>query len=390
MLLLYFLFGVFVLGQSQLIYEDLIKCCPVNSVIVFENNTYICGNEVNSLIQILPSDKQVTGDFCLDVFENEAYLFKGQSNFTKIKSLSLKYFNKCCPLNHFYNTQLHTCHENVSSNRTENSSSRFVRIGLPNCKIIVDSNGVSEKDLSELNAESYCLDRTENHSEIFRECRNDFEVCDTMRCIRKCCPDGHSFVNGSHCEATFVHGLDLNFSEFIDQTDEFAIIHGYSGKIYLQPSDWEFHLDSRGVFRLFDEKIGNEIYEPTDDTYCIEHATKNGIDFGHRLFRKLPEKEVKYVINGYIMIVSSAFLLATVVIYVVLGETRKLFGKILVSFCCSLMFTFFLLVYTTFYFGSVKPGGYTCRIIGFLLLYAEYSTFLWLLLLGFDIYLTFG
>ncbi|CAG9767913.1 unnamed protein product [Ceutorhynchus assimilis] len=274
-------------------------------------------------------------------------------------------------------------------------SFRFLRIGLPHCKMIIDyklnfgSNSLLHPNLP---ADDYCLDNTEDNREVIRVCTDDFRLCESTKCIHKCCPDGQSFVNGSVCKPTYVYGVNLSFSENIDQNDDFVIVHGYTGKIYLQPLSWDFNLDSMGVFRLFDEKIGNEIYEATEETYCIEHATKNGIEYGHRLFRMYPKTQIeeKYFINGYVMIVSTVFLILTIMFYICFGETKKLFGKTLVSFSVCLALNFLVLIYSTFNLDDIKEKLEVCYTLGFLLLYGEFGTFLWLKLLCFDIYYTFG
>lgn len=68
-------------------------------------------------------------------------------------------------------------------------------------------------------------------------------------------------------------------------SDDVAIVHGYIGQVYLQPKEWKYHLDAKGLFYGVDEVIGNQIYAPTEQTYCIEFAMKNGLNFGYRLFR---------------------------------------------------------------------------------------------------------
>lgn len=101
--------------------------------------------------------------------------------------------------------------------------SRYVRIGLPDCKIIQDiTSHTSTSNLGNISVEDYCTDRTEDGTELVRICTSDFEICKFAQCVHKCCPDGFSFVNGSHCQPTFIHGLDLNFSNSIHPNGKFA------------------------------------------------------------------------------------------------------------------------------------------------------------------------
>ncbi|KAH1014340.1 hypothetical protein HUJ04_003188 [Dendroctonus ponderosae] len=372
-----------------------LKCCAEDGRMVSENFLYMCNlNRFNNTNETALS--KISESFCVDTFGGDFYAFEKTSLnlFRKLFALSRKLDpklnRKCCPLGFVYNTVYHSCEENLLYAK---NLARYVRIGLPDCKIIQDiKSHTSTSNLGNISVEDYCTDRTEDGTELVRICTSDFQICKFAQCVHKCCPDGFSFVNGSHCHPTFIHGLDLNFSESIQRNDDVAIVHGYMGQIYLQPMEWTYHLDFKGVFHGVDEIIGNQIYEATEQTYCIEFAMKDGVNFGHRLFRIFPETEIeeKYVINGYVMIISSIFLLLTIIFYVCSGETKKLFGKTLVSFCVCLFVMFLILIYSTFYMEKVKEDITVCHIFGFLLLYGEFATFLWLKLLCFDIYYAFG
>lgn len=109
-------------------------------------------------------------------------------------------------------------------------SFRFARIGLPHCKLILDFKLHHANDApSKISAEDYCVDDTVDNRQVMRVCTSDFDVCKTTKCIHKCCPDGHSFANGSFCKPTHSKGVDLNFSKFIDKngklTENYPIIY---------------------------------------------------------------------------------------------------------------------------------------------------------------------
>lgn len=140
---------------------------------------------------------------------------------------------------------------------------------------------------------------------------------------------------------------------------DYAIIHGYKTKVYI-PEIKNYHLDAQGNFYTFQDKIGNKVYFPEEETYCIEHATKNGRIYGHTFFRIFPQTEYimesKFLFNRWAMVVSNIFLVMTVIYYIVTKETRKVFGKTLVSFCSALFTLFIVLIYST-----VKPKLNTKR-----------------------------
>ncbi|ERL95382.1 hypothetical protein D910_12646 [Dendroctonus ponderosae] len=90
----------------------------------------------------------------------------------------------------------------------------------------------STSNLGNISVEDYCTDRTEDGTELVRICTSDFQICKFAQCVHKCCPDGFSFVNGSHCHPTFIHGLDLNFSESIQRN--VLANERFSRKLFLQ------------------------------------------------------------------------------------------------------------------------------------------------------------
>ncbi|KAJ8978579.1 hypothetical protein NQ317_015996 [Molorchus minor] len=239
-----------------------------------------------------------------------------------------------------------------------------------------------------------CCDHERAFCKRRRVCKT-YDFCDSVLCVHKCCPDGQSFVNGSHCKDTFEYGIDLQNLRMIsvaNHSDDFAVIHGYKSTVYI-PARSEYHLDEKGNFYSYDDKIGNTIYPPEEETYCIEHATKNGITYGHTLFRIIQQNDgvnKKFLFNRYAMIISCVFLILTVTFYAISSERKKVFGRILMSFCIALFVLFTLLTYCTFKLNLNSIRRATCKTIGFLLVYMNISCFAWLQIMCYDIYWTFG
>ncbi|KAJ8931712.1 hypothetical protein NQ314_015340, partial [Rhamnusium bicolor] len=149
--------------------------------------------------------------------------------------------------------------------------------------------------------------------------------------------------------------------------EEFAIVHGYKTGVYI-PNNYNFYLDERGYFHSFEEKIGKEVYSPAQETYCIEHATKGGIVYGYTFFRIIPKThylEKKFLFNRWAMVISSIFLILTIMYYIFSKETAKVFGKTLICFCTALLILFVILTYCTFKPKlNVRSTMTTCKIIG--------------------------
>lgn len=205
------------------------KCCDSASVLKKINETYHCTEDLNQRTQIVTNSTDfIQSDqdgFCVDI-ENSVTLFNiSDGNLTKVQNLQVELFPKCCPLNYFYNRTSHGCVEGNSGTFFEE---KFVTVGLPQCKIIVDLNDKFKKFENEtlylfeknriIQKGTFCIDKDQNQKYIVRTCLDNFEICESIKCVRKCCPDGQSFVNGSKCYDTYVHGLDLaTFSENMDR-----------------------------------------------------------------------------------------------------------------------------------------------------------------------------
>lgn len=57
---------------------------------------------------------------------------------------------------------------------------------------------------------SYCIDKTHTDGFILRECKDSIEVCNEIRCFKKCCPDGQSFIGKDECFDTYKFGLNTS------------------------------------------------------------------------------------------------------------------------------------------------------------------------------------
>lgn len=126
-----------------------------------------------------------------------------------------RYFPKCCPLGFNYDTKIHACRENFTIIE-DYITETFIKVGLPQCQLIVDEKIVDVP--SDLNPDdyNYCIDQDAIGNLIKRKCDEDLRgVCSNIRCVKKCCKDGKSFVNGSNCVDTHVHGLDLTIFDQI-------------------------------------------------------------------------------------------------------------------------------------------------------------------------------
>ncbi|XP_028136498.2 G-protein coupled receptor Mth isoform X1 [Diabrotica virgifera virgifera] len=385
--------------------QKLHKCCEKE--VVFNRGLYSCkdrGDNATSTQVIrtnLVYEKDDNNTQCIDIFEKTVSKFsKGDLTISKIEDLSV--LTKCCPVEYFYNQTGRSCTKIANKNNT--FTREILKIGLQ-CEIVIDmiinfrTDVIYNKTLTVFKTgetyleNQFCLDNTIDGRDIVRLCKS-WRYCKKVKCVRKCCPDGQSFVNGSFCRDTFVHGVEFQkYKDFFGELkDDIGIIHGRPGAVYLEPNVSLFYLDEDGNFY---SKKTESIYPRKEHPYCIEHATKNGINYGHKYFGFLvgrnPPMPSKFYWNRAAMIFSGICLMLTILFYVISRETKKIFGKILVCFCLSLLFLYSCLVYHTFHMNlHYKPTKTTCKVIGFFIIYLGFSCFFWLQVLCYDIYCKLG
>ncbi|KAJ8927552.1 hypothetical protein NQ314_019966 [Rhamnusium bicolor] len=201
------------------------KCCKSRDYLQIINNTYLCTENITKRLGILTNETNFLERYsegeCMDITSTDFSNFQVSGGKVVGESLiNEKYFPKCCPLNYFYNSVLHACEE--KENMTHGYIREiFVKVGLPSCKLIVDYD-ISEtinlySGIIDVRRNSdYCIDENEKGAYTMRECQENIEVCDYKKCIKKCCPDGKSFVNGANCVDTYTTGLNLTFSTLIE------------------------------------------------------------------------------------------------------------------------------------------------------------------------------
>lgn len=193
------------------------KCCASDEYMDVSNGTYTCVQDTTKRLGIIANIfnfiKIHSEGECVDFTRKNFFQFQFSGG--KIVQQTLKgeqFFPKCCPLGYIYNSKLHACSSVLNTNETF-IESPFVRVGLPQCKLIVDHKPTTPVNLSE----DFCVDNDENNELVRRECKRNLDECDSIRCAKKCCPDGQSFINGAKCLDSYVHGLNLSFSKNIEE-----------------------------------------------------------------------------------------------------------------------------------------------------------------------------
>ncbi|XP_018579852.1 G-protein coupled receptor Mth2-like [Anoplophora glabripennis] len=376
------------------------KCCKIEEHLVERNSSHTCVEDKLRRMYVLTNET----DYLKDSFDGECVDTKTDFSTFKVTGgkvvekgpMNENIFSKCCPLNYTYNSVLHSCEESEADfNFMEGP---FVKIGLPGCKVIVDQEltDITQKyhDLKHsASPESYCFDRNEKGSFVYRQCKKDLEVCENIRCIKKCCPDGQSFINRSQCFDTYTHGLNLSTFLNVDKAEEpFAVI---SNRIcpsifIMREGQYTFHLDDKGILTFWQKKTKSFIPFNVSDmnSYCIEHTRTPTFD-GYLFFMCFPEEPAakKFEYTVWAKILSCIFLVLTILVYAILHETRNVFGKLLVNYCAAIFFNDAVLTYGQL---SLFPSHSNCLVRAFSLIFLTSASFSWSNVICCDIYRTFG
>lgn len=201
------------------------KCCKTGERLV-EDGSHKCVKDKLRRLYVLTNETDFLNNNsegeCVDTSRKFQTFKIAGGKVVEERLVKGQIFSKCCPLNYTYNSVLHSCEE--SNSDFDFIEGHLIRVGLPGCKIIIDEelNDIAEKyhDLKDsAYPESYCFDRNEKGSFVYRQCKENLDVCDNIRCIKKCCPDGQSFINQSQCFDTYTHGLNLSTFLNVDKTE---------------------------------------------------------------------------------------------------------------------------------------------------------------------------
>ncbi|CAH1105132.1 unnamed protein product [Psylliodes chrysocephalus] len=385
--------------NSQAAPDGLGKCCDFGQILYeYKNATFACIDDSTKrksvFVPVINFIKNNPTGSCLD-YSTDFYEFQFSDQKIIGKTQLIEdFYPKCCPIGYMYNPIKHSCDP---KNNFEHGfiNRKLIKVGLPQCHIVAD-NLLTTLDNQVIPEDGYCFDETSSGF-VRRQCTEDGDICDNMRCVKKCCPDGKSFVNGAHCVDNYEIGMDLDFSTKIENpTDPFAIVYNNSRcptTFYiLSERRYQFNLLKNGEFQYWYNATQSFIKESATKEgggYCIEHSnrkTAKGFFFFHCLVipTKLP---LKFEVTKYPKILSCIFLALTIFIYLILAQTKKLFGKILINYCTATFLMFAILIYAQF---SVKAGDVQCKLVGFGIIFITTVSFAWLNVMCCDIWLTFG
>ncbi|CAH0556880.1 unnamed protein product [Brassicogethes aeneus] len=395
---------------------DYEKCCAWKSSLYLNNSTFECKVDNNTRLTFL-SEKydyisKNTDGYCVDGAKDFT-LYNIKNNVIAKSKVIQEYFPKCCPLNYKFDTIKHYCVFQKPQNQ-QFIESKYIKIGLPQCHFIVDHKINSTEDYkieedgihlkqnnSRFRTKNYCVEETTDNKFMVRVCQEKDDICKSTRCIRKCCPDGQSFVGGNSCMDTYDKGVDLAHNpNIMDPTGNFTLIT-FGGHC-----KGNFSIDDNGTVKWVQTVTNTTQVESfANSTFCIEYVqgapVSSNITNGYNLFKckekpasegsagTTPEDGInKFNATIWAKVASIIFLTITIIIYFITNEVRNVFGKVLVNYCLSILILFSLLLYNTWY-GTDLPH-FTCVIFGYTLIYFSTSLFTWMNVCCFDIWYNIG
>jgi hypothetical protein len=191
--------------------------------------------------------------------------------------------------------------------------------------------------------------------------------CNTMTCIRKCCPSG-SFLNENlRCVSDDTN--TVRHTPFLYDSSKYFQLTGLprctNGGVYLSHSVSSPN-DTQNRYRFLDDGRveGDELRNPIPvEEYCWDATIDgNGSDTQTLLYCKRRESRERRVLYGVMILIGAGFLLATLLVYAVLPELRNgLHAKYLMAHTAS-----FLVAYLFLGAGQLLPVAHyaTCTAVG--------------------------
>ncbi|KAF7274955.1 hypothetical protein GWI33_012382, partial [Rhynchophorus ferrugineus] len=172
---------------------------------------------------------------------------------------------------------------------------------------------------------------------------------------------------------------------------DFEIIYGTKCPriSVIRYNNFQYQITKNGSFRYFYNYTKEFVEQDVLNlkSYCIEHVQKGNMQ-GYFLF-DCYEAEIKekYTYTMGFKILSAVFLLLTMIIYVYTGETKNIFGKILISYCVSILFLMITLLVAHV---NLNQTLLECKIRGYFITWLTLCSFTWLNIMSVNIWSTFS
>lgn len=222
-------------------------------------------------------------------------------------------------------------------------------------------------------------------------------VCQLKPCVKFCCHEKErvTLTNGSwplQC-SSFSKWKKINYSPFLNITlqnghkrkmnilTEFVVQQGIPCNMGFPSEDpWELTEDG---------KITQNMLPATRDYCLFPHdisGTKSWELNAINCPPQIPQIPQPIRVNTMLMLISVAFLYATILIYWCTGNLKSLNGKCIVCYIFSLANWTMLIVIVNFEVTVITSNDFACAVVGFVAYYFLTATFFWLNVICFDLW----
>uniref|UniRef100_A0A8D8TNT9 G-protein coupled receptor Mth n=2 Tax=Cacopsylla melanoneura TaxID=428564 RepID=A0A8D8TNT9_9HEMI len=251
-----------------------------------------------------------------------------------------------------------------------------------------------------------CIDIVENNTEhyVVRLYEPYSKVCPSKKCVRKCCRPGYTFVNGKRCEKSnhvFAprFNIDIHKGNLYDNhtAEDYAVSYGLpncSNTLTVNFSRAQHYIIYSDGSIQEDDLVARDI-----EHACVEHVYMPQPSYNYNYLKPfvcsiynttgyaLNDSAFKYQLITVLLIISTLFAFATLIVYTLLPSLHKnIHGKCLMCyFICVCLFCSVISavrINPTFQ----RTNKSLCVIMGNMAHYSTLATVTWLNVICFDIW----
>ncbi|XP_023247123.1 G-protein coupled receptor Mth2-like isoform X2 [Copidosoma floridanum] len=276
-----------------------------------------------------------------------------------------------------------------------------------NFQIAIPGNGYGRRNVT-VDETSACLDVDASPDHIVARICRGLDYCKANPCVRKCCLN--SKVDDTMCMDNFDTGNIENFRTSVARaversnatpardTQNYGLLFGKPCKnMYAVTEEEVWEIGPMGEILV--RNPVTQIYGHANS--CLEFFNSNGtfIDAGLQpfvCFEYDDHRDRSYAVTTTLQLISCFFALATLLVYMWLPSLQNLHGKTIMCHVASLFFAYACLAFITITTNNIlddlnsELADISCLYLGYVMLFWFYATFLWLNVMCFDIWWTFG
>jgi len=234
--------------------------------------------------------------------------------------------------------------EYITNMSSKNACNIFFSVVIKDWKMFPNGSLLSLDDTRVLYPPEYFWKELndDNETEV-RGC-----LCLLRSCIRKCCPEGHTFTPEKECVPSNLNLLHPFAPQFIDEDTSKPVTNVNVYRLYGPPCSDGYLLDPQeSIEDQFSLLLSGILSAPAEGNftvaeYCIEafeeqEAVLPYLCFQEESYGPATQGTEIHLLYPIGLIISVPFLFATFLVYAVISELRNLHGKCLMCHVSSLL-----------------------------------------------------